>query len=105
MDSGSATTEYTKSLDEEVATVKADEKFRRQYMLLMEAYAMKEETGEHKRVVSLIRKSLKRNRFSTQEMADYFDVSEQDCSAVLDCIREHPDWNDRQIAEEIDWTY
>lgn len=105
MDSGSATTEYTKSLDEEVATVKADEKFRRQYMLLMEAYAMKEETGEHKRVVSQIRKSLKRNRFSTQEMADYFDVSEQDCSAVLDCIREHPDWNDRQIAEEIDWTY
>ena len=74
-------------------------------MLLMEAYAMKEETGEHKRVVSLIRKSLKRNRFSTQEMADYFDVSEQDCSAVLDCIREHPDWNDRRVAEEIDWTY
>ena len=105
MDSGSATTEYTKSLDEEVATVKADEKFRRQYMLLMEAYAMREETGKHMTVVSQIRKSLKRNRFSTQEMADYFDVSEQDCSAVLDCIREHPDWNDRRVAEEIDWTY
>ena len=105
MDSGSATTEYTKSLDEEVATVKADEKFRRQYMLLMEAYAMREETGEYKRVVSQIRKSLKRKRLSAEEMADYFDVSEQDCSAVLDCIREHPDWNDRQIAEEIDWTY
>lgn len=105
MDSGSATTEYTKSLDEEVATVKADEKFRRQYMLLMEAYAMREETGKHMNTVSLIRKSLKRKRLSAEEMADYFDVSEQDCSAVLDCIREHPDWNDRQIAEEIDWTY
>ena len=104
MDSGSATTEYTKSLDEEVATVKADEKFRREYMLLMEAYAMREETGEHKRVVSQIRKSLKRKRFSTQEMADYFDVPEQDCTSVLDCIREHPDWDDRQVAAEIAWT-
>ena len=102
MDSGSSTTEYTKSLDEEVTTVKADEKFRREYMLLMEAYAMREETGEHKRVVSLIRKSS--NRLSTQEMADYFDVPEQDCSAVLDCIKEHPDWDDRQVAEEIEWT-
>ena len=104
MDSGSATTEYTKSLDEEVATVKADEKFRRQYMLLMEAYAMKEETGEHKRVVSQIRKSLKRKRFSAEEMADYFDVSERDCTAVLNCIREHPDWDDRQVAEAVYWT-
>lgn len=104
MDSGSATTEYTKSLDEEVATVKADEKFRRQYMLLMEAYAMKEETGEYKRVVSQIRKSLKRKRLSAEEMADYFDVSEQDCSAVLDCITEHPDWDDRQVAEAVYWT-
>ena len=104
MDSGSATTEYTKSLDEEVATVKADEKFRRQYMLLMEAYAMREETGKHMNTVSLIRKSLKRKRFSAEEMADYFDVSERDCTAVLNCIREHPDWDDRQVAEAVYWT-
>ncbi len=73
-------------------------------MLLMEAYAMKEETGEHKRVVSQIRKSLKRKRFSAEEMADYFDVSERDCTAVLNCIREHPDWDDRQVAEAVYWT-
>ena len=70
-------------------------------MLLMEAYEMKEETGEHKRVVSQIRKSS--NRLSPQEMADYFDVTEQDCVSVLDCIREHPDWDDRQVAEEVYW--
>ena len=101
LDSGLASNEYTKSLDSEVAAVKADEKVRREYMLLMEAYAMREETGEHKRVVSQIRKSS--NRLSPQEMADYFDVTEQDCVAVLDCIREHPDWDDRQIAEEVYW--
>ena len=70
-------------------------------MLLMEAFANERIAGEHRRVVSLIRKSL--NRLSLQEMADYFDISEQDCRTVLDCIREHPDWDDRQIAEEIYW--
>lgn len=103
MDSGSATTEYTKSLDEEVATVKADEKFRRQYMLLMEAYAMREETGKHMNTVSLIRDMI--NELPVDKMARYFKVSEQDCSAVIDCIREHPGWDDRRVAEEIDWTY
>ena len=101
MDSGEATTEYTKSLDEEVATVKADEKFRRQYMLYMEALANEKNLGEYKRVVSLIRKSIK--RLSTQEMADYFDVTEENCAAVINCIQEHPDWDDEQIAEEIYW--
>ena len=97
----SATTEYTKSLDKEVATVKADEKFRRQYMLYMEALANEKNLGEYKRVVSLIRKSIK--RLSTQEMADYFDVTEENCADVINCIQEHPDWDDEQIAEEIYW--
>ena len=104
MDSGSATTEYTKSLDKEVASVKANEKFRRDYMLYMEALANERSIGEYIRVVSQIRKSLKRKRFSAEEMADYFDVSERDCTAVLNCIREHPDWDDRQVAEAVYWT-
>ena len=101
MDSGEATTEYTKSLDEEVATVKADEKFRRQYMLYMEALANEKNLGMHMAKVSQIRKSIK--RLSTQEMADYFDVTEENCADVINCIQEHPDWDDEQIAEEIYW--
>ncbi len=101
MDSGVATTEYTKSLDKEVATVKADEKFRREYMLYIEALANERSIGEYKRGVALIRKSSE--CLSTQDVANYFDVNEQDCSAVLDCIREHPDWNDEDIAREIYW--
>ena len=101
LDTGSISNEYTKSLDAEVAAVKADEKVRREYMLLMEAYAMREETGEHKKVVSLIRNAV--NELPVQKMAQYFKVTEQDCISVLDCIREHPDWDDRQIAEEVYW--
>ena len=70
-------------------------------MLLAEAYANERAMGRYEDKVSLIRKAL--NRLSAQEMADYFDVTEQDCISVLDCIREHPDWDDRQIAEEVYW--
>ena len=70
-------------------------------MLLAEAYAMRENLGEHRRVVSQVRKSL--NKLDTQEMSDFFDVSESDCEAVIECIKEHPDWDNEQIAEEIYW--
>ena len=101
MNTGLASSEYTKDLDEEVIIVKSDEKVRKEYMLLTEAYAIREDNAVHSKLVSQIRKSSK--RLSPQEMADYFDVTEQDCLSVLDCIREHPDWDDRQIAEEIYW--
>ena len=101
MDSGLASTEYTKSLDEEVVSVKADEKVRREYMLLMEAFAMREDTGKHMTIVSQIRDAV--NELTVQKMAKFFKVTEKDCRAVLDCIRDHPDWDDRQIAEEIYW--
>ena len=68
---------------------------------IMEALANERNLGEYKRVVSQIRKSIK--RLSTQEMADYFDVTEENCAAVINCIQEHPDWDDEQIAEEIYW--
>jgi len=55
LDSGVASTEYTRALDAEVESVKSDEKVRMQYMLLMEAYAQHEELGAYKKVVSVIR--------------------------------------------------
>ena len=101
MDSGIAASGYTEELNNEVAVIKNDEKVRREYMLLAEAFAMREILGEYKRVVSLIRKSLK--KFNAHEMADVFDVSENDCKAVINCINEHPDWDNERIAEEIYW--
>ena len=43
------------------------------------------------------------NKFSVQEMADVFQVSENDCAAVINCINEHPHWNNERITEEIYW--
>ena len=105
MDSGVTGSEYTEKLDKEVVVVKKDEKVRREYMLLAEAFANERSIGyEHGRnetIVSQIRDSL--HELTVPKMAKYFKVSENDCTAVINCINEHPDWDNERIAEEIYW--
>lgn len=103
LDTGVAESAYTKELDQEVDFVKSDEKWRREYMLMMEAYAIQKSLGEYKRVVRLARKHRKRHPVIA-ELAELLDVSPQDCQALLATIDAHPDWDDEAIAEEIDWT-
>ena len=102
MDSDETSTDYTKDLDAEVQSVKADEKVRKQYMLLMEAYARERNMGKYEVIVSQIRNAI--DEFTTQQMSKYFRVQEKDCAAVIEYIQTHPDWNDEQIAEQIDWN-
>jgi predicted transposase/invertase (TIGR01784 family) len=101
MDSGDATDEYTEDLAKEVESVKSDEKVRKEYMLLAEAYAERERIADGKRVVRLIRRKM--DIFDIAEMADLFDVSIPECENVVKLIKEHPDWDDEQVATEIDW--
>ena len=101
LDSGVASTEYTRALDAEVESVKSDEKVRMQYMLLMEAYAQHEELGAYKKVVSVIRDAI--SDFSAKQLAKILKVKEKDCAAAIACIEAHPDWDDERVAEEIDW--
>ena len=71
-------------------------------MLLAEVYAQHEELGAYKKAVSQIRKVI--GRFSPKQMASVFDVNEIDCTAVIECIDERPDWDNERVAEEIDWV-
>lgn len=101
MDTGVASDEYTRALDAEVESVKSDEKVRMRYMLLAEAFARERSIGEYKRIVRQIRRKM--DTVSTEEMADMFDISTEDCENAVKAIKAHPDWDDVQIAEEIDW--
>ena len=101
MDTGVASTEYTKALDAEVESVKSDEKVRMQYMLLMEAYARERSLGENMKVVSMIRDAI--GDLTTKQMSKYFKVKEKSCKDTIECITAHPDWDDEQIADEVDW--
>ena len=101
MDGGVATNKYTKDLDKEVVSVKSDEKVRMQYMLLMEAYAEQRLLGRGKTIVQTIRRMV--DKLSLEQMAFFMDVSVSECEEVIELIKEHPDWDDEQIAMEIDW--
>lgn len=101
MDSGVTSNEYTEALDAEVESVKADEKVRIQYMLLAEAFAIRESIGEYKRIVRQIRRNM--NKISVEDMANILDVSPEDCAKAVEAIETHPDWDDERIAEEIEW--
>ena len=70
-------------------------------MLLVEAYARERSMGEYRRVVAQIRKAI--GELSPKQMARYFDIKESDCTAAIDRIEKHPDWDNEQIAEDIDW--
>ena len=105
LDTGVAESEYTKELAQEVEFVKSDEKWRREYMLMMEAYAMRTDLGMHKQVVRQIRKRLRRNPHGlTDDYVDALDISMTDAITVKDALDSHPDWDDEKIAEAIDWT-
>ena len=70
-------------------------------MLLVEAYARERSMGAYQKVVSLIRKAI--GQFSAKQMASVFDVKEKDCTAVIQCIEDHPDWDNERVAEEVNW--
>lgn len=101
MDIGIASSVYTKALDAEVENIKSDEKVRTQYMLLMEAYARERNMGKYITQVSQIRDSM--DEFSTKQMSKYFKVKENACMNAIKCIMTHPDWDNEQVAEAIDW--
>lgn len=101
MDTGIASTEYTKALDAEVESIKSDEKVRMQYMLMMEAFAHERNMGKYINLISQIRNAI--GDFTTKQMAKYFVVNEKFCKDAVKCIQTHPDWDDEQIAEQIDW--
>ena len=71
-------------------------------MLMMEAYAIQRELGEHKRVVRTIRRNRKKK--SADDIIDMLEVTKQDYESVITVLDSHPDWDDEKIAEEIDWT-
>ena len=101
LDTGVASTEYTRALDAEVESAKSDEKVRMQYMLLVEAYARERSMGAYQKVVSQIRDAI--GDFTTKQLSKILKVKEKDCAAAIACIEAHPDWDDERVAEEIDW--
>ncbi|MBR1497339.1 MAG: Rpn family recombination-promoting nuclease/putative transposase [Oscillospiraceae bacterium] len=101
MDGSAPEGEYVKALDSAVALVRSDEKWRREYMVLNELLRENVRLGERRRSVAQARKF--RDRFDTDELAEFCFVSPKLLRTILDTIDAHPDWDDEQVAEYVDF--
>ena len=99
MDSFVPEDDYTQELDSAVAEVRRDEKWRLEYMRLVERDRENMRLVEYRTKVAMVRKS--RNRFGTDEMADIYILTPKAVALIVNAIDTHPDWDDEQIAENI----
>ena len=93
--------DYTREVDRAVAEVRADKKWKVEYMRLIERDMEKMRLGEYKGRVALARNS--RNRFDSETLSGILMIHPKTLQAILETIDEHPDWDDEEVAEHIDF--
>lgn len=101
MDGSAPNSEYTRELEKAVEEIRSDEKWRREYMVLNEMIRSRERLAEHRRSVAQARKL--RGRFDAEELAEICFISPEALKTVLEAIDAHPDWDDEQVAENVDF--
>ena len=101
MDSLVPEDDYTRELDSTVAEVRRDEKWRLEYMRLVERDRENRRLGRYTQTVAQVRKS--KHRFGTDEMADIYILTPKAVTSIVDTIAAHPDWDDEQVAENVDF--
>ena len=109
LEDGVISSDYTKALDAAVISLKADEKVRRAYMIYEQSLADREELGkkigkeigQHMKDVRLVRENMETR--SIESLSSLFLISVADCEKVIAAIQAHPDWNDEQIALDVQW--
>ena len=93
--------DYTAALDRAVAEVRADKKWKVEYMRLIERDMEKMRLGEYKRSVAQARNS--RYRVDPETLSGILMIHPKTLQAILDTIDAHPDWDDEEVAEHIDF--
>lgn len=101
MDGMEPDSEYTKDLNQAVTEVKADEEWRREFMVMNELIRSRERLAEHRRSVASVRQF--RNEFKPEQLAKISFVSMEMLKVIQDAIDAHPDWDDEQIAENVEF--
>ena len=101
MDGSEPESSYTQALESAVTDVRGDEKWRREYMVLIERDREKLRLGRYTQSVAQVRKS--RSRFNPDEQASIYFVDLKTVHAILNTIDAHPDWDDEQVAESVDF--
>ena len=75
-----------------------------EYMMLMTYDDEQRAAGKYSGFVELIRRWLeKKSSMSVNEAADFVGITVHQFEGVLALIKEHPDWDDGEIADQADW--
>ena len=99
MDGAAPESPYTRALDAAVTEIRADKKWRREYMVLNELLRENRRMGRYQMQVEMLRKF--RNRFASEEMAEICMLRPEAVKAILNAIDAHPDWDDETVAENV----
>ena len=70
-------------------------------MVLMERDREKMRLGRYTQSVAQVRKF--RNRFDPDELAEIYIIHPKVVRGILSALDAHPDWDDEQVAESIDF--
>ena len=90
---------YAKTLDKAVKKVKANEKWRRDYM----TFAMKMKESNELTGLSIIISAVKksRNKLTEQDMLEIFNLNSEQLSVILEAIDSNPDMDEWELANTI----
>ena len=101
MDGCTPESDYAKALQKAVEEVKADEKWRREYMVLNELVRDKVRLGGYVKTVAAVRRG--RNKYPPEVIEDFMGIDLETIESIFSAIDAHPDWDDEEIAEYLDF--
>ena len=101
MDGMDPDSEYTKDLEKAVADVKADEKWRREYVVLNELIRDNRRLGGYATKVASVRQT--RGKYPPELIAEIILVQPAMVDAIISAIDAHPEWDDEEVAENLDF--
>ena len=101
MDGMEPGSEYTKDLDRAVEEVKADEKWRREFMVMNELVRENRRLGRYAEKVAAVRHN--RAEYSEEAIAKFMLVDPTVVASIISVIDTHPEWNDEEVAESVEF--
>ena len=73
-------------------------------MMMATYMAEQKSQGKYENLVELVRGWNKRHsKIAAKDMAESIMVTLPTFNSVLSIIKEHPDWDDEQVVDEVDW--
>ena len=104
LDHEEITGSYSEELDEAVQKLKSSEEEGQKAMLLSIYLEEQKVVGEYKKLVEQIRGWYDRkSKVPMKEAAEVVGITVPQFEGVLALIKEHPDWDNEEIADKANW--